>query len=253
MRHASKTSSSASSSSIKAAAADDTSPSLMMRAIVTALGLTMGMAVMGLTEARADEVIKDAANLPLGGTGQEATLVAKSELVEQHKDNAVAGQMADVGSTGIGLAIGAAEANPLGLLTLGIKAKMYQDIQEAPPVEQPRLWGVYGAFGWGATANNLCVIAAIATGGAAAALCPVLGVATGMTVWNNNEEERNRATFDAMCKDMQAKNPALQCVYRSSAPVAQAPAKAESQLPSAALPVNPTMVQHQSTYGEVGG
>jgi hypothetical protein len=75
---------------------------------------------------------------------------------------------------------------------------------------------MYGAFGWGAAANNLCIIGTIASGGAFAALCPVLGVAAGMGVWNTNEAERDRATFDAMCRDAQAANPELSCTYTES-------------------------------------
>lgn len=126
---------------------------------------------------------------------------------------AVIGQTADVGSTAVGLLMGASEANPLGILTLGAKAVAYNQIKEAPPVEQPRLWSMYGAFGWGATANNLCVIATIATGGGAAAICPLIGLGAGMGNWSANKAERDRATFDAMCKDVQARNPQMVCIY----------------------------------------
>lgn len=145
-----------------------------------------------------------------------ACLAAGSARAEEAPDlqgKAVAGQVADVGSTAIGLAMGAAEANPLGILTLGVKAIAYKQIQEAPPTDQPRMWSAYGAFGWGAAANNLCVIAAIATGGAAAALCPLVGLATGMTTWSADEERRNRATFDAICDEQKRSNPDLVCIY----------------------------------------
>lgn len=241
--------------------------SLLGRAVVTAMALTMGVAVLGLSDAHAQQepqyTIRVASQpftgVPLGGTGITGTpstikhtnvaSAASSTLVEEHKDMAVNGQFADVGSTGIGLAMGAAEANPLGLVTLGVKAAMYQRIKEAPPTEQPRMWGVYGAFGWGAAANNLCVIAAIATGGAAAALCPVLGVATGMTVWNSNEEERNRATFDAICKELQASNPELVCVPAPLKSASALPAPNQTETPQ----TNTNLVQGASLYGEAGG
>jgi hypothetical protein len=127
------------------------------------------------------------------------------------ENQAVAGQLADVGTTGLGLAMGAAEANPLGILTLGAKAVVYSQIKEAPAVEQPKLWSAYGAFGWGATANNLCVLAAIATGGAAAALCPLIGLMTGVTVYNGDEEKRNRETALAVCAEERKVNPELVC------------------------------------------
>jgi hypothetical protein len=101
------------------------------------------------------------------------------------QDQAVAAQVADLGTTGVGLMMGAAEANPLGVLTIGMKVVAYQKIKAAPPEEQPRLWSAYGAMGWGAAANNLCVIAAIASGGVGAALCPAIGLVAGFGVWNS--------------------------------------------------------------------
>lgn len=142
--------------------------------------------------------------LSLGSWAQE------SPKLEQA---AVSGQWADVGSTVAGLAMGAAESNPLGLLTLGAKALARQQIQEAPPTEQPGLWSAYGAMGWGAAANNLCVIAAVVTGGGSAALCPLLGVATGIGNWHQDREAREQATFAAVCKQAQQQNPALICRY----------------------------------------
>jgi hypothetical protein len=112
--------------------------------------LLAGAACLAMGSARADE-----------GPPQE------NQALQQQ---AVNGQWADVGTTGIGLAMGATEANPLGILTLGVKAYAYAQIKEAPLVEQPRMWSAYGAFGWGAAANNVCIIAAIASGGAAAAV-----------------------------------------------------------------------------------
>lgn len=138
---------------------------------------------------------------------------ARAEEGTALENKAVTGQLADLGSTGIGLALGAAEANPLGLLTLGVKAYAYQQIKEAPAVEQPAMWSAYGAFGWGAAANNVCVIAAIATGGAAAAICPLIGLATGMTTWNGDEAKRDRATFAVICEQQRKANPALTCSY----------------------------------------
>lgn len=88
-------------------------------------------------------------------TDTEITAAAKGQAVEvadaspadTGQSSAVLGQAADVGTTDAGLLLGAAEANPLGLVTLGIKAVAYQKIKNSPPVEQPRLWGMYGALG----------------------------------------------------------------------------------------------------------
>lgn len=136
--------------------------------------------------------------------------------VEAMKSDAVNGHAADIATTGVGLLLGASEANPLGLLTLGAKALAYQNIQNSPPVEQPRMWSMYGAMGWGAAANNLCVIAAIATGGTAAIFCPLIGLGAGVSSWNADAENRDKATFAAICQEAKVKNPNMVCVYNGS-------------------------------------
>ncbi|MBL8387019.1 MAG: hypothetical protein JNK17_02160 [Hydrogenophaga sp.] len=133
--------------------------------------------------------------------------------VDALRTQAVAGQAADVATTAAGLALGAAEANPLGLATLGVKAVVAHQIRQAPADEQPGLWSAYGAFGWGAAANNLCVVAAMATGGVSAALCPLLGLAAGMSVWEADKAAREEATFWAICARERERVPGLECVY----------------------------------------
>lgn len=125
---------------------------------------------------------------------------------------AVEGQVADAFTTGAGLAMGATEANPLGLATLGVKALAARRISEQPAVDQPPLWSAFEALGWGAAANNLCVIAVITTGGGAA-VCPVLGFGAGLGFWQADAPARHRATFDAICADARAKNLDLVCIY----------------------------------------
>lgn len=132
------------------------------------------------------------------------------------QSHAMAGQAADLGTTGLGLLLGAAEANPLGLLSVGMKMLAYQQIKNAPAAEQPRLWAAYGAMGWGAAANNVCVIATIATGGAGALLCPMIGLATGLSLWKQGDAERDRTTFAAMCDQARSKNPDLMCTYHGT-------------------------------------
>jgi len=148
--------------------------------------------------------------LSLGMGSARAETPPPSDTGQQQ---AVLGQAADVGTTGVGLLLGAAEANPLGLLTLGLKAVAYQKIKASPAAEQPRLWSMYGAMGWGAAANNICIIATIATGGGAAVLCPLLGLGAGISNWNAGNEERDRATFAVLCKEAKSQNPTLQCTY----------------------------------------
>lgn len=133
-------------------------------------------------------------------------LVIWSQAPKAGERDAVAAQVADVATTGAGLSIGAAEANPLGLALLGVKLAAYQHIKAQPADEQPRLWGMFGAFGWGAAVNNLCVIA---SGGA----CWVVGAVAGLFQWQRTEPERLRAQFDAICERERVQNPALQCAW----------------------------------------
>jgi len=117
----------------------------------------------------------------------------------------------DVATTGAGLAIGAAESNPLGVLLVPAKIIAYQRIKAAPEAEQPGLWAAYEAFGWGAAANNLCVIAQIASGGFAP--CLAVGVAAGLVSWAIDSPRRKRAEFDAVCEQAQQANPQLVCTW----------------------------------------
>ena len=129
------------------------------------------------------------------------------------EDKALAGQGADISATAVGLAMGAAEANPLGIGLLGVKYVAYQHIKAAPAIEQPGLWSAYGALGWGAAANNVCVIAVIVSGGTAIGLCPALGLFAGLGMYSQDGPTRHRATFDAICDAARVDRPGLVCVY----------------------------------------
>jgi hypothetical protein len=150
------------------------------------------------------------------GSDVGAEAQAQAQVVVAIKSDAVYGQAADLATTGVGLLLGAAEANPLGILTLGVKAMAYKQIKESPTVEQPRMWSMYGALGWGAAANNLCVIAAIATGGGAAILCPLIGLGAGVGSWNADAKKRDEATFAAICQEEKVKNRELVCIYNGA-------------------------------------
>jgi hypothetical protein len=129
------------------------------------------------------------------------------------KDKATSGQVADVASTVTGLALGAVEANPLGIATLAAKVIAYDRIKKAPEIEQPALWSAYGALGWGATANNVCVIALIVSGGTAVSLCSVIGIIAGVSAYQQDETQRHEALFNAICRVAKKDNAELVCVY----------------------------------------
>jgi len=123
------------------------------------------------------------------------------------------GQVADLATTAAALALGASEANPLGLLVIGAKYVAVKRIAAMPAVEQPQAWGILSATGWGASANNLCVVGSILTGGVSWPVCPLVGLLSGSIVWRSGREERERATFDAICAEQRIANPGLVCVY----------------------------------------
>lgn len=75
-------------------------------------------------------------------------------------DMAEAGQLADVSTTVAGLAMGAAESNPLGLAVLPAKYVLNNYVEEMTydQCKQGKAW--LGAFGWGPAATNLVTLAA---------------------------------------------------------------------------------------------
>ena len=97
---------------------------------------------------------------------------------------AVAAHATDLTTTAIGLTLpGVAEINPLGLLIVPAKLIARQHISSAPVEQQPRLWGIFGAAGWAASANNICVIISAATGTGLGLTCPAIGIAVGAWLW----------------------------------------------------------------------
>ena len=117
---------------------------------------------------------------------------------------------ADVATTGIGLALGAAEANPLGLIALPAKLAMIQHAESLPTGEREYALSVISSMWTGAAANNLCVIAAILSGGAFAPACLIVGAAVGMQRWDAAADER---LFWAVCADEKTRNPRLTCTF----------------------------------------
>jgi len=117
---------------------------------------------------------------------------------------------ADVATTGIGLALGAAEMNPVGLLTLPAKLAMIQHAEGLPTGEREYALSAISSMWTGAAANNLCVVAAILSGGTFAPACLVIGAAVGMQRWDAAADER---LFWAICADEKTRNPRLTCEF----------------------------------------
>ena len=118
------------------------------------------------------------------------------------KQGAYAAHGADIASTGVGLALGAAEANPLGIVALPIKLAMVEYAGSLPSDERPAAYAALSAITWGAVANNLCVIASIlASAGIAAPACFAVGVGTGVAYWDATKQHRDRPRLYAYCAE----------------------------------------------------
>lgn len=77
-------------------------------------------------------------------------------------DLAVAGQLADVGTTAVGLANGFAEANPLGIAILPLKYGLHKYSQSLNLAECVDVRTGMGVFGWGAAGMNIATLASAA-------------------------------------------------------------------------------------------
>jgi hypothetical protein len=125
-------------------------------------------------------------------------LFAAGTEVSGQERSAVAGQSADVATTALGIARGAAEANPLGPgAAVLIKPLVYAAIKAQPKENQAKLFSIFGAAGWAAAANNVCVIA---SGG----LCWLVGIVAGIASWQAGAAERE---YWELCKRVKHREP----------------------------------------------
>jgi hypothetical protein len=131
------------------------------------------------------------------------------EAEEQARDAAIA----DGVSTAVGLAVGATELNPLGpILAFGMKTAVFEYTKTRPDTERPAAYAAAASVWSGAAANNLCVAAAIVTGGTFGPVCIAVGVAWGMKTWKDSEHERLFWEGCAMLREY-AGEPTLECIY----------------------------------------
>jgi hypothetical protein len=132
-----------------------------------------------------------------------------AQVVEDAKDQAVL----DVTSIAIGLALGATELNPLGLVLVAAKYGAHSIVNSLPPAEQPEQAALLGSISHGASSNNWCIIVAILSGGSFSPACPLVGLVSGMTYWNRNSKAAQIEAFNIICKNEQLINPALECTF----------------------------------------
>ena len=110
----------------------------------------------------------------------------------------------------MGLALGAAEANPLGLALIPLKLIALDYAAGLPDGEKQTVQSAVGSLWLGAAANNICVIFSILSGGTFAPLCAAAGVAVALQRWTTGADERE---FWALCARERVKNPKMTCEF----------------------------------------
>ena len=129
------------------------------------------------------------------------------------EDSAFGGAIADGVSTAIGLAVGAAEMNPLGpVVAIGVKVAVMKYASTLPDTERPALHAAAASLWQGAAVNNVCVAASILSGGSFTPVCLAAGFAWGLKTWKDTEQEREFWVGCAMLRQYAA-TPDMPCVY----------------------------------------
>jgi hypothetical protein len=153
-----------------------------------------------------------------------ASMAFCSAHAQDVSDQAFHAAIADGVSTAAGIAAGAAELNPLGpVLAIGMKAAVFQYAKTLPDVEQPAVYAAAASIWGGAAASNVCVTAAVLTGGSFAPACIALGLAWGVKTWRDSENERLFWEGCAMLRQY-ANEPDLKCIYTPPVQAAERPA-----------------------------
>jgi hypothetical protein len=130
------------------------------------------------------------------------------------KEQARTAGIADAATTVLGLAAGAAEANPLGaVIAIGVKPLVLRYIEGLPQEQRPQVYALAASVWGGVAANNVCVIASIVSGGAFAPVCLVLGAAWGVKKWKDTEPERIFWAEGCPTLRIYANEPDMVCVF----------------------------------------
>jgi hypothetical protein len=124
------------------------------------------------------------------------------------------GAVTDGVSMAVGFAAGVADVNPVvPVLMLGMKAVTFEYTSRLPETERPAAYATAAAVWQGTAVNNVCMTAAVLTGGAFLPACVAAGVAWGMKTWNDSERERRFWEHCAIVREF-AQQPDFACVYQ---------------------------------------
>lgn len=135
------------------------------------------------------------------------------------EDKANTTALADNGTTIGALALGATEANPLGLAALVLKWPILRYIDTLPDDERAQGQAVVSAMWGGAAVNNVCVMVAILSAGTFAPACLLGGIGWGIYAWSESAAERE---FYAACAEYRrVSGEQFRCVYRNEGVIDQ--------------------------------
>ena len=128
------------------------------------------------------------------------------------EDRAYTAAVGDGVSTGVALAMGATELNPLGgPISVAVKVPLLAYAATLGEEDKLRFYAIAGPLWGAATANNVCVIVSILTGGIAAPACLGAAAVYGAYAWQAATAERD---FYAACFEYRrVSGEAFRCVY----------------------------------------
>lgn len=99
-------------------------------------------------------------------------------------DLAVAGQLADVGTTVVGLANGFVESNPIGLFAFPLKYVLHKYTETLPLADCVEMRTGMGIMGWGAAAMNMATLA-----GAVIPAALAVGIVAGYLMYEPTQQD----------------------------------------------------------------
>jgi hypothetical protein len=124
------------------------------------------------------------------------------------------GAVTDGVSMAVSFAAGVADMNPVvPVLVMGMKAVTFEYTRTLPETERPAAYATAASVWQGTAVNNVCMTAAVLTGGGFLPACVAAGLAWGMKTWNDSERERRFWEHCAIVREF-AQQPDFACVYR---------------------------------------
>lgn len=140
-----------------------------------------------------------------------AIFLSMALTAQASEKEAIVSHGADLATTAVALDLpNVVEGNPLGIALIPMKVLMYYEIKKLPEEQQERGWNLMSAFGWGATANNVCIITTLNPA------CFVAGFAAGMYRWYSGEAKWEQEQFAKICEKTKETNSNLICEYKPS-------------------------------------